>query len=251
MSLRTNAAAALCLSLLGLAAPAGAIGATGVTAGTVSITFDHPADALDHIWFVYDWGDINRAFPVAGTAAAGVSTTLALSLPIGLPASPYGSPGFGVLATYGGKPSGVYAALSPGVAASLVSGSVPFGTAFPGFAACTEGDLVAALVGSSSCGGLPATAIVSSFGADAYYLGNPTGATGTGQLAAYTGAGDPASFVRFSNASAGGAVSVRFAAAQVPEPAAGCLLAVGGLALAQWRRRAAALAGSACAHRPG
>lgn len=234
MSLRSNTAA-LCLALLGLAAPAGA---TGVTAGAVSITFDHPADALDNIWFVYDWGDINRAFPVAGTAAAGVSTTLALSLPIGLPTSPYGSPGFGVLATYGSKPSGVYAALSPGVAASLVSGSLPFSTAFPGFAACTEGDLVAALAGGSSCGGLPASAVVSSFGADAYYLGNPSGATGTGQLAAYTGAGDPASFVRFSNASAGGAVSVRFVAAQVPEPATWCLFAVGWLALALRGRRA-------------
>jgi len=87
MSLRSTTAA-LCLSLLCLAAPASA---TGVTAGTVSINFEHPADTLGHIWYLFNWGDFNRAIPVAGSAAAGVSTTLALSLPVGLPTSPASS----------------------------------------------------------------------------------------------------------------------------------------------------------------
>lgn len=227
MSLRS---AMLALGLAGLSAATPA-GATGVVAGTVSITFDHPTATLDDIWFVFDWGDINRAFPVTGAAPAGVSTTLALSLPAGLPSSPYGTAGFAVLAVYSAKPGGVNVALSPTVASALISGSVPFATAFPGFGACSESDLITALTGSSSCGGLPAASVVNAFGADAYYLGNPTGATGTGQLAAYTGAGDVASFVRFSNASSGGSVSVSFSPAQVPEPAAGWLLSLGSLVL--------------------
>lgn len=219
----------LCTLLLlaaGLTNP-GPAAAGGVSIpATLTITFTNPTDTLDHIWFLYDQGDLNWAYAVPGSAPAGTVTTL--SVPLFNPGRVPGAPGFGVAATYGGAvPTGVFVALDAGAAASLVAGGVTFDAAFPSFTGlCSEADLIAALSQSGGCAGFGPQATVNAFGAGAYYAnGNAWPFAGTGQLASFTGAGDQADFVRFSTARAGGSVTALLSL--VPEPAGGLLWLAG------------------------
>jgi hypothetical protein len=224
--------------LCGTGAMAGVAGGGGVTvSGTMSVTFDNPTQTLDNIWILFDKGDQNASFKLPGSAPAGAVTTLSTTI-TELPIP--GNPAFGIAATYGGgSPVGVVIGLDPGVAASLISGGATFDSAFfPGFSACTEGNLMAALAQTGDCLGIGSQQTISVFGADAYYQNNPNPYAGSGQLANFTGSGDVATLVSFSNAADVGRITETFRSGAVPEPAAWTMLVLGSLmAGAALRRR--------------
>ena len=219
-------------AMAGVAGPGG-----GVTVnGTMSVTFDNPTVTLDNIWVLFDKGDQNASFLLPGSAPAGAITTLSTTI-TELPIP--GNPAFGIAATYGGgSPVGVVIGLDPGVAASLISGGASFDSAFsPGFSACTEGDLMAALSLTGDCLGIGAQQTVTAFGADAYYLNNPFPNAGSGQLANFTGSGDTATLVSFSTAAGVGSITETFTAGTVPEPGAWTMLILGSLMIGAALRR--------------
>lgn len=214
----------LALAVLAATPVARAGGSVGLGT-TFQVTFTDPLDTLDNLWLLYDQGDLNVAYRLPGSAAAGTTTVLDLAIPSALPTPLPGQPAFGILATYGGG-AGIYAAFDPAAAAAMAG--QPLAVAVPSFP-CSEAQLIVAAAGHAGCLGFDAGTTVLVFGAGAYYQGNASGpASGSGQLAPWYPGGGSAQLVRFSDGVLAGAVSLAVAG-EVPEPASG-LLAAGALA---------------------
>jgi hypothetical protein len=193
----------------------------------VSVT---PVDTLTNLFFLYAQGDVSRGFELIGSAPANVTTTFSVpvnSLPLPIPGTPY----FSLIGVYtpASGPSGVYVALDPTDASTLISNNTNLDTAFSSFSPfLSESDLVAAMENPDGivADGFTGGDIISIF-ADTPEQQDPA-------LFApinFSGITD-ASLVKFSDATAGGSVEVSIPSAVTPEPAVGWMLAAAVLVLA-------------------
>jgi len=202
---------------------------------TVTISID-PTATLNDLYFLYAQGDVSRAFALAGTAPAGVTTTITFDadIPFPIPGVPY----FSVIGVYGQPtgPAGIIVGLDPTDAQNLIANGTSFTDAFSSWTPFfSESDLVSGMENPNSSGadGFAGSEIVANF-ADIpeqqdpalFPLLNLTGSTAS-------------TLVAFSNAAAGGSldVSVQPVGQQsVPEPVTSWLLGAGVFALGAARR---------------
>jgi hypothetical protein len=204
-----------------------------------NITVVNPADNVSNLIFLYTQGDVVDFYNLSGDAAAGTSTTFAVSQTIDLAVA--GTPSFAVIGTYGQASNpGVYVAVNGATAANLVTTGATFASAFPVYSALfgsPEATLADAIrnpdtdidSGGGTFGAGFGYEIVGLFDSSSEYEArdpftalNLTGTTS-------------ADFLGFSQATLDGTVSVSVlspgGSSSVPEPGSGRLLELAALAL--------------------
>jgi hypothetical protein len=189
-----------------------------------------PNDTLTNLFLLYSQGDVSRGFEISGSAPANVTTTFTVpvdTIPLPIPGSPF----FSVIGVYtpASGPSGVYVALDPTDAFTLISSGTSFDNAFSSFSPfLSEADLIAAMQNPDgiAADGFTGGDIVSIFADTPQQQSPPLFAALN-----LSGSSD-ATLVKFSDATSGGSVEASIPSTAVPEPATGWMLGAVVLALA-------------------